>query len=131
MRQIVTSGQQQLIRSGRQTLLIASMANENRDGRMREYLCGNAPEQHRCDPASSVRGHHDEVAAFLLCGGYYRLVRVIMDDLRGLALHTGDLRLISHSIQNRSGVLPRVLGVLVEGGGHQVPSGSRDIIDVE
>ena len=41
------------------------------------------------------------VAAFLLCGGYYRLVRVILDDLQGLARHTGGLRLIGYCIQNR------------------------------
>ena len=57
---------------------------------MREYFCGYASKHYRRNPASSVRSHHNEVAAFLLCRGNYRPVGVIMNHLIGFTLHTGD-----------------------------------------
>jgi len=76
-----------------------SPIDENRNRRMREYFCGYASKHYRRNPAPSVRSHHNEVAAFLLCGIDYRFVWMIFNHLFGLALHTSGLCITGNPIQ--------------------------------
>jgi len=57
---------------------------------VREYLCGDAAEHHRSDPAPPMWGHNNEIAILFLGGRDYRCIRMIMNDLYRLARHVVD-----------------------------------------
>src|ERR1700730_19137123 len=57
---------------------IASVADQNRNFRVRQHL-GRRAAEHDCrNPAPAVRGHDDEIAASLLGGLDDRFVRMIL-----------------------------------------------------
>src|SRR5712691_7802533 len=66
-----------------------SVADQNRNARVREHLRGRAAEQDRGNPGSSVRGHDDEIAALVRGGRDDRFMRVVMLDLHGVTRDAG------------------------------------------
>ena len=88
------------------------MTDEHRNFRVRKHLGRYAAKHDRRKSASSVRGHDDEIAAFLLGGIYDALISLILFDLHGLANYTSRASLFRHSIQYPLCVRFGALGVL-------------------
>src|SRR4029077_14538494 len=66
-------------------VMAASMANKNRNFRVRKHLGGHAAEHDGSNAAASVRGHDDEVATPLLGGHYDGFVWMVFFDLHRVA----------------------------------------------
>ena len=76
-----------------------SVADQNRNFRVRQHLRRHAAKHDRRNPAPAVRGHDDEVAASLFSGLDDGFVRMILFDLHGFAGYTGQTRGFGNATQ--------------------------------
>src|ERR1700745_3541618 len=107
------------------------MADKNRNFRVCKHLGCHAAKHDGRKPASSVRGHDDEIAAPLLGGVYDALVSLILFDLNGLANHTSRASFFPDSLQYPLCVSCGAFGVLTKSPRHFIDSRSRNRVDVK
>jgi hypothetical protein len=110
---------------------IASVTDEHRNFRVRKHLRRHAAKHDCRNPAPSVRGHDDEVAASLRGGVYDALVRMILFDLHSFTDDTSRAGFFGDSIQYAPRVRFGALDVLGESVGHFIDSRSRNCVDIE
>src|SRR5215831_11022758 len=111
--------------------VISSMADENRNFGMREYLHRHAAEHDCRDPAPSVRGHDDEIAASSLGGADDAFVRMVLFDLHGFADDTSCASFLGDALQYALRMRFGARGVLGKSARHFIDPRSRNGIDVE
>ena len=88
------------------------MADKDRNFGVRKHLGRHAAKHDRRNPAPTVRGHDDEIAASLLGGVDDPLIRMILFDLHGFADDIRCVSLFGDLIQYAPRVRFGALGVL-------------------
>ena len=75
------------------------MADKNRNFRVRKHLGRHATKRDCRNPASSMRGHDDEIAVPLLGGLNDGFVRLILFDLHGFTGYACGARVLGDAVQ--------------------------------
>src|SRR5262249_20212153 len=81
-----------------------SAIHQNGDLRVRKNSDGLTADDDRRDPATPVRGHHDQITLSRLCGFDNRLINLFMLDVERVANNTGQFSSVRNDTKHFFGV---------------------------